>query len=270
MATKTCEQCGEDFSVVPCRLSVARFCSNRCRGRWQSTLRGEKHHRWSGGEREKNCQECGQRFRPRPGQPITTFRRQKFCSKPCADRGGIRHTGENHPNWKPVTRRKQRRGKHGSWARAVISRDGGKCQRCGRGDIELHAHHIKPYETHPELRWEISNGLTLCCLCHWAEHSASEDNAVNSGDTLTSNVEGNPEPSFGRKPIEGVTTRGRAYRRWNGECANCGQFISKRWSDAKGKKHLYCSKSCSLKHRWRVYGSTGYGGNASTSAAHVK
>jgi 5-methylcytosine-specific restriction endonuclease McrA len=212
---------------------------------------GEDHPSWIGGARpNKICQNCGKSFGKKPNQPITTFRVQKFCSKPCADKGGFRYSGENHPNYKEVTRRKDRRGKHGSWARAVVGRDMSTCQKCGATGIELHAHHIREFHSHPALRWELSNGVTLCFRCHWDTHSALTANAVNSVNTPPGQAEGNTEPSFGRKPVEGVTTRGRAYRRYDGSCDYCGTHISKRWSDVAGKAALFCSRSCASK--WRV------------------
>ena len=54
------------------------------------------------------------------------------------------------------------------WADAVKTRDG-KCCRCATTD-DLHAHHIKPKSTHPELALDIANGETLCYRCHKAEH----------------------------------------------------------------------------------------------------
>ena len=54
------------------------------------------------------------------------------------------------------------------WADAVKARDG-KCCRCGT-EHNLHAHHIKPKRTHPELKLDLANGITLCYRCHKAEH----------------------------------------------------------------------------------------------------
>jgi 5-methylcytosine-specific restriction endonuclease McrA len=234
---------------------------------------GANHPNWSGGARTKICQHCGSEFSLLSNRTVTTFRRQKFCSKECADKGGLRYFGEANGNWNGNPRRRHRESKHAAWARAVISRDNAACQACGAKGVELHAHHIRSYKNAPELRWDVSNGTTLCYACHWKEHSALDANGVNSGEAAAGSAGGHPEPSVGRKPVEGVTTRGRAYRRWEGSCEWCGAFISRRWSDVKGKSHHFCSKVCAGKFKaatrtYRVWKDAPqpYGSNASTSA----
>jgi len=37
---------------------------------------------------------------------------------------------------------------------------------CGEKGGRLTAHHIKPYATHPDLRYTETNGITLCWSCH--------------------------------------------------------------------------------------------------------
>lgn len=54
------------------------------------------------------------------------------------------------------------------WSRAVRARDG-RCMLCGSTD-SLHAHHILPKATHPELMLCVENGKTLCYACHKKEH----------------------------------------------------------------------------------------------------
>ena len=54
------------------------------------------------------------------------------------------------------------------WSAAVRGRDI-KCVHCGAKE-DLHAHHIKPKSTHPDLILDLSNGMTLCYRCHKAEH----------------------------------------------------------------------------------------------------
>lgn len=55
-----------------------------------------------------------------------------------------------------------------NWQTAVFKRDNYTCQECfkqKRGK-KIHAHHIKPKETYPELMYVVDNGQTLCSSCH--------------------------------------------------------------------------------------------------------
>jgi len=52
------------------------------------------------------------------------------------------------------------------WRQGVFERDNYTCQHCGKVGYKLAADHIKPYSTHPELRYDIDNGRTLCMSCH--------------------------------------------------------------------------------------------------------
>jgi len=60
------------------------------------------------------------------------------------------------------------------WRSKVLERDQYRCQNCGRNcqrhERGLAAHHVKSYADHPELRYEMSNGVTLCGDCHMALH----------------------------------------------------------------------------------------------------
>lgn len=205
---------------------------------------GEAHPRWTGGERTKVCGVCGKAFGMRRTEPITTFKHRKFCSPQCGWKGQRYLRGPDNPRYRPTARRRNRGGEHRRWSIAVISRDNATCQRCGAVGVEMHAHHKKPYKSHPELRWDVSNGESLCFRCHWSEHSALNEKAVKTGDTRPGQPEGNPVPSPSGNIREGVTTRGRAYRRWEGPCATCGAFLSKPLSDVKGKMASFCGKRC--------------------------
>lgn len=90
--------------------------------------------------------------------------------------------GEGNPNW--------RKGLHGEkngrwlggitpentklrnslesreWARSVKERDNWTCQVCGKRGGDMHADHIKPWALFPDLRFDVSNGRTLCPPCH--------------------------------------------------------------------------------------------------------
>lgn len=52
------------------------------------------------------------------------------------------------------------------WRQQVFTRDNFICQHCGQRGGELQADHIRPQSVFPELRFELSNGRTLCRPCH--------------------------------------------------------------------------------------------------------
>ena len=61
------------------------------------------------------------------------------------------------------------------WRIAVVERDEYTCQHCEKTGGRLHAHHIKTFKMHEELRYEVSNGVTLCGKCHEDLHIANVD-----------------------------------------------------------------------------------------------
>ena len=85
------------------------------------------------------------------------------------------HKGEKSYRWKggishlskPIRKSLQFR----LWRESVFQRDNYTCQCCGIHSglgkaVILHPHHIKSFSEYPELRFEISNGQTLCEDCH--------------------------------------------------------------------------------------------------------
>lgn len=52
------------------------------------------------------------------------------------------------------------------WREAVFNRDNFTCQECAERGGDLNAHHVKPFCSHPKLRFDVANGLTLCEPCH--------------------------------------------------------------------------------------------------------
>jgi 5-methylcytosine-specific restriction endonuclease McrA len=68
----------------------------------------------------------------------------------------------------PKSSKKQRGFNQVAWSSMVKIRDG-KCMKCS-SVYDLHAHHIKSFKDHPELRYDVNNGITLCGICHRLEH----------------------------------------------------------------------------------------------------
>ncbi len=86
-------------------------------------------------------------------------------------------TGPLNPNYKdgssPERQRLYASGEWNAVATRVYARDGGRCVQCGaakKGPRSLHVHHIRSWGDYPELRFELSNLITLCRECHIAAH----------------------------------------------------------------------------------------------------
>lgn len=78
--------------------------------------------------------------------------------------------GTKHPNWKggvtyPIFALRKTK-EYRLWHNAVLERDGFLCRKCHKSTRRLNAHHIFSFTLFPELRFEVSNGLTVCMRCH--------------------------------------------------------------------------------------------------------
>jgi len=148
--TLTCDFCKKSFERFAAWVNKnsdrgANFCSRTC------SSKGKYSHGRT--MVDLTCEHCGETKSFRVGRE-----RAKFCSRACknAARRGAAYE-------------RKRDGNYRIWRRAVIERDL-KCVRCGRADLELHAHHKKSYSENPSLRYDLNNGEALCVDCHIDEH----------------------------------------------------------------------------------------------------
>lgn len=79
--------------------------------------------------------------------------------------------GSLHPFWKggvtPLYKVIRKSPEAVNWRKAVFERDNYTCQICGQIGGRLEADHMKAFSRYPELRFELSNGRTLCKPCHY-------------------------------------------------------------------------------------------------------
>lgn len=84
-----------------------------------------------------------------------------------------RFTGSKNPNWRGNAVKRYRRERNSyeakKWSLDVRARDGHKCVECGATE-RLHAHHIKEWRRNKAARYQLSNGVTLCVVCHQRKH----------------------------------------------------------------------------------------------------
>ena len=116
------------------------------------------------------CKTCGKQFQCPPSQ------RAKYCSMACraTDRTSFDSIrGARHYNWKngvtPENQRLRSSLEYRAWTMAIFRRDCFSCQWCKAKRV-LNAHHLFPWALFPELRFTVSNGITLCLSCHRTLH----------------------------------------------------------------------------------------------------
>ena len=108
----------------------------------------------------RTCPLCAVQF-------TTQDKRKKYCSRTCSlssYRGNGSHFWKGGATDKNQIERSSAR--YAQWRMEVFKRDSFTCQLCGKKDRTIQADHIKPFAHHPELRYELSNGRTLCHDCH--------------------------------------------------------------------------------------------------------
>jgi len=185
MKTKACEHCGTIFEKQPSMSNSywekRKYCTMKCslantgikRGEplpetWTAKMRGrvshkkgkpgiggEDHYNWRGGPAVLICQTCTKEFSVYGKRKNTA----KFCSRTCKNVAQDRGISSENEKIRKST-------EYRNWRTAVFIRDDYTCQICGVRGSTLHADHIEPFATNPTLRFEISNGRTLCETCH--------------------------------------------------------------------------------------------------------
>ena len=176
-----CEGCGKPFSRPQWKRDQ-RFCSKQCSGRVNAQIAVEKRKT----KRPRlTCEHCGKSFTVPP-----SHHKQRFCSRSCryttmrgdkgANAGGGQHMrGQGNPRWRGGVALDERtrqpwQAKLGQWRRRVFHRDTYTCQRCGlspKTKNQLRSHHVAPWATNPDRRFDVANGITLCRACHDWVHS---------------------------------------------------------------------------------------------------
>lgn len=83
--------------------------------------------------------------------------------------------GSRHPLWKGGITMEIKKIRNSLefklWRKAIFERDEYTCIWCNKKGGVLNADHIQLFSTHPELRFAIDNGRTLCKPCHIRRHS---------------------------------------------------------------------------------------------------
>lgn len=90
-----------------------------------------------------------------------------YCSVQCR---AVFYSGVRNNKWNggitPINEKIRKSPEYKIWRISVFQRDDYTCVFCFNRGGEIQADHIKPFAFYPELRFEPTNGRTLCKPCH--------------------------------------------------------------------------------------------------------
>lgn len=170
----TCQSCGKEFYAPRCWIARGggKYCCYECAniGRTKERVC-------------RICKFCGKKFFIVQSELNRDGNSGIFCGKSCA---GKSRTGSNGSNWLGgrTMENKLARNKveYIEWRNKIFERDDYTCQHCKKRGGKLNAHHIIPFSVDETLRYELSNGTTLCEKCHNKEHtrlSSTKNNQID-------------------------------------------------------------------------------------------
>ena len=160
---KVCKRCGDTFLVIP-SLENRVFCSDKCYFNAPSKEKLEELYLNRFLSMKSISKELNLSFLTvwkyihKYEIPVRTEMHNSFLGgKPF-----------NYVNGSAQGRRNsiKDRKKDTDWRKMVFERDNYTCQGCGDVGCKLEADHIKRFAEYPNLRYELSNGQSLCIPCH--------------------------------------------------------------------------------------------------------
>lgn len=101
---------------------------------------------------------------------MSDTRRGRKLSLQWRENISLAQRGRRGNNWQGGKTKRHNKLRHCSkyrvWREMVFERDNYTCQFCDKHGGKLNADHIKPFSMYKELRYDVSNGRTLCASCH--------------------------------------------------------------------------------------------------------
>jgi len=143
-----CATCGKEFTVINSQFKNGNnYCSKECAWKGQMTTIPVE------------CEVCGKEIYKYKSAIERT--NGNYCSKECY--GIAKCSDEYDPEGRNVAEYRR-------WRKRILKRDNFTCQKCGENEDLLNVHHLQSYRDYPNLRLDISNGVTLCVDCHKKFH----------------------------------------------------------------------------------------------------
>jgi len=172
-----CAYCEKVIDRRPCRIKEHNYCcakhqllfeyANKIRDKFKITIKANQAVRKFGQPKLKGKPSWSKGLTKLDHPSIMKISLSKMGSNnPMFHKYGKEHHGYRGGN---STLRKKMWGRceYKKWRKAVFEYDKYACWVCGdNSGGNLTAHHLKSWKDYPKLRYETSNGITVCEKCH--------------------------------------------------------------------------------------------------------
>ncbi len=156
-----CDYCGTLYERCNCFFKYAEhhFCSKSCSDSWRSeNMTGSNNNNWKP-KVEVECAFCKKTFEVYPCHA----NQYNFCDRTCESQWRSSfYSGEGNPNWRGGVLDNYEGSFPERLKLRIKTRDGFQCRVCGKGEGDIHVHHID----YNKKNSSDMNLISLCNSCH--------------------------------------------------------------------------------------------------------
>ena len=248
---KSCEHCKNEFNA---RRANIRFCGKSCSAKWRSINLPLPSSCFKAGGKTWNTgtNDSGMKGKHHSSDSKNKISQSNKKDDPVSSANKLARVSREYKEWR----------------RLVFTRDNHTCTTCGSKE-RIHPHHIESFAKNIGLRFIVSNGITLCELCHGKVHGidfsicrkqiicqwCNKKFAPKDGHykTKTCSKECKYKLMSSRPSKTKGVPRPHTQRARVANCVECGEEF-RAVKDTQKRQQMFCGHLCYLKNRWGYTG----------------
>lgn len=244
---KICEQCNNQFNA---RRANVRFCGCSCSAKWRAKNHPLPSSCFKAGVKTWNTgtNNSGMKGKHHSHDSKIKISQSNKKDAPISSANKLARLSPEYKEWRQL----------------VFTRDNYTCTTCG-SKHRIHPHHIESFAKNIELRFVVSNGITLCELCHGKVHGI--DFSICRKQIICQCCNKKFVPKDGHyktktcskeckyKLMASIPSKTKGVLRPHmqrariANCLECGVEF-RAIKDTKKRQQKFCCSPCYLKNRW--------------------